>query len=114
MDLSRKSHLILSLHLQDLVNNRHVSVTTSEGVVYFALADVSKEIILHAASEKLRVQTWMLLVRLASYSMPSPYTEPLWQVFQSQLEEVIEGTVLPFLSVIDLKHFQAWSYQLQR
>jgi len=81
--------------------------------MYFVLADISKEIILHATSEKLRVQMWTLLVRLASYSMPSPYTEPLWQVFQSHLEEVIEGTVLPFLSVIDLNHFQAWSYQSQ-
>jgi len=114
VDLSRSSPLILPLDLQNLANNRDLAITTSEGVMYFAMAEIWKETILQAASEKLRVQTWTVLVKLAAYSMPSPYTEPLWQVFQSQLEEVIEGTVLAFLSVIDLKHFQAWSHQFQR
>jgi hypothetical protein len=114
VDLLRRSHLILSLDLQNLINSRDLSITTSEGVMYFAMAEIWKETILQAASEKLCVQTWTILVILASYSIPSPYTEPLWQVFQSQLQEVIEGTILPFLSVIDLKHFQAWSHQHRR
>lgn len=108
---SRRSHLILSPEFQILANSRGLAVTTSEGVMYFALAEIWKETILQAASEKLCVQTWTIFVNLASCSMPSPYTEPLWQVFRSQLEDVILGTILPFLSVIDLKHFQAWNYQ---
>lgn len=114
VDLSRRSDLILSPDLQHLSNSRGLAITTWDGAMYFALAEIWKETILQAASEKFRVQAWTILVKLASYSMPSPYTEPLWQVFQSQLEEVIEGTILPFLSVIDLKQFQAWSYRSQR
>ena len=106
------SDLLLPSDLQYLYDLQGFATVTSEETIYFVLAETWKETILQATSEKLRIRIWTLLATVVAYAMPIPYTEPLWQVFQFQLKEIIESTVMPFLSVLDLRDKQERSYVL--
>ena len=106
------SGLLFTNDLQHLSDLQGLAIVTLEETVYFVLAESWKETILRIASEGLRICIWTLLATMAAYAMPIPYTEPLWLVFQFQLKEVIESTVIPFLSVLDLRDIQDWSYIL--
>lgn len=106
------SDLLLPSDLQYLSDLQGFAVVTSEETVYFVLSETWKENILRTASEGLRICIWTLLATVAAYAMPVPYTEPLWPVFQFQLKEVIESTVMPFLGVLDMRDIQDWSYVL--
>ena len=106
------SVLLVPSDLEYLSDSQGVTVVTWEEATYFLLAETWKENILRTASEGLRICVWTLLATIAAYAMPIPYTEPLWSVFQFQLREVIESTVMPFLSVLDLRDIQEWSHIL--
>ena len=110
----RTCYLVLSSELWSLLRCQVVAIATLEGIPYFALGETWKEVILRTASEKVRVQVWILLVTLTTYSTPTPYAEPLWQIFHTQLEEVTEKTIIPFLSVLDLTDFKAWGHEMHR
>ena len=106
------SDLRLPSDLQYLCDLQGFATVTSEETIYFVLAETWKESILQATSEKLRIRIWTMLTNMVAYAMPIPYTEPLWQVFQVQLTEIIESTVMPFLSVLNLRDKQERSYIL--
>ena len=108
------SHLVYSNDLQGLLDAQAVTLILSEVTVYFKLDKAWKRAILRSASETLRIKAWILLTTLATYSAPTPYTEPLWQLHQAQLEGVFERTVIPFLSVQDLVDFKAWDHKMHR
>ena len=104
--------LILPSDLQYLCDSQGFATVTSEESIYFVLTETWKETILRTASEELRLCIWTLLATVVAYAMPIPFTEPLWPDFQFQLKEVIESTVIPFLSVLELRDIEDWSYLL--
>ena len=112
--LLQSPYLQLPSELQSLIGSQAIYITTADGCAYFVLNQTWQDAIINMASEKLRIRTWALLVTLTAWSAPGPYTEPLWRTLQAQLEEVIQSSVLPFLSVIDLADFKGFSDELQR
>ena len=114
VDTRGPSHLVYSNGLQGLLDAQAVTVILSEMTVYFTLDKAWKRVILRSASERLRIKAWILLTKLATYSTPTPYTEPLWQLYLAQLEDIFERTVIPFLSVQDLVDFKAWDHKMHQ
>ena len=114
VDARGPSHLVYSNDLQGLLDAQVVTIILSEVTVYFTLDRTWKRVILRSASERLRIKALILLTTLATYSTPTPYTEPLWQLYQAQLEDIFELTVIPFLSVQDLVDFKAWDHKMHR
>ena len=104
--------LLLPSDLQYVCDLQGFAIVTSEEAIYFVLTRTWKETILRTASEEMRISIWTLLATMVAYAMPIPYTEPLWPVFQSQLKEVIESTVMPFLAVVDPRDILDWKYLL--
>ena len=114
VDARGPSYLVYSNDLKGLLDAQAVTIINSEGTVYFELDEAWKLFILRSASETIRIKAWILLTTLATYSTPTPYTEPLWQLYQAQLENIFERTVIPFLSVQDLVDFKAWDHKMHR
>ena len=106
------SVLLLQNDLQYISDLHGFATVALDGTIFFVLTETWKRTILHTASERLRTRIWKLLATVAAYAMPIPYTEPLWTVFQAQLQVVIESTVVPFLSVLESKDVQDWNDQL--
>ena len=114
VDARGPSHLVFSNDLRGLLDAQVVTIILSEVTVYFTLDRTWKRVILRSASERLRIKAWILLTTLATYSTPTPYTEPLWQLYLAQLEDIFERTVIPFLSVQDLVDFKAWDHKMHQ
>jgi hypothetical protein len=100
----------------DLVNNssrtfklvRDVRQLVQQGILTcerdpwlsFEIAEASKAEILEGISQSEQVEVLCHVTSLVSTSFPDPFTEALWAAIAQSSREIIESTVIPFLSVV--------------
>ena len=90
----------LSSDLQWLQKNSIIEMQEDEGWLYFTLDYSCREMLEAQLSTTLRMHIWLELLKLVSHAYPEAYVEPLSREVQHRCNDVIESTVLPFLSVM--------------
>ncbi|KAI9869771.1 MAG: hypothetical protein M1830_005104, partial [Pleopsidium flavum] len=91
----------VSEDVQTLFEFNVIEPVFDEGWLYLGVVGSWKDSIRRKCSTSDRVRLLSDLVKLVTFSFPDLYSEMLWQVVRLRSQEIIESTILPFLSVVD-------------
>ena len=96
----------LSPSFKLLLKSQILGVQLDGDEVFLRISNTSKEEIWEQTSTKDRLFIWVELLILVIHSFPDPYAEALWRNVQYSCVEVIDSTILPFLSVLESSHLR--------
>ena len=97
----------LSESVQGLIQQEILKVYTEDDWLYIELTEAGKDLVAGSISAEDPTPLLVGLIRLTINSYPAPYIEPLWQVTQQRCREVIDTTIIPFLSVLDWQQLKS-------
>lgn len=100
-----------SYHIRDdvitLFSNDIINIANEDGLLYFETTEDWKAAIRRQCSENHYIQILLDLLGLMVYSFPDKYAEIFWRHIEVHSREVIESTLLPFLSVVGWQELQS-------
>ena len=102
MHLTKQSDWLfrLSEDIQTLMGLNIIHPRLDEDWLYFELSGSWIDSIRRECSTEDRVRLLYDLARLVASAYPDPYAESLWQIIRVRSKDIIDSTVLPFLSVL--------------
>lgn len=86
--------------LQSLLKNGCLTRSSRDNLLYLSLDPRLKAKIRAECEAAHLLQATLDLVKLVIWSLPDPYSEPLWELLSMHCRDLIHTTVLPFFSVV--------------
>jgi hypothetical protein len=95
--------------LQSLLKNGCLTRSFRDNLLYLSLDERLKHKMIAECQAAHLLQATSDLIKLVVWSLPDPYSEPLWELLSLHCRDLIRTTVLPFFNVVYSKESVALS-----